>query len=524
MGVKDYIISDFCTNYEPQQRDCHSIITTLLNSGEALVILDALDETGDKFRRLCDCIEHFIDKFPSCRIIITSRLSTEYPQFPGFKQWEIELFDDEQSQQCIRKLFFKDLSTSNKDWTSQEISQELDKMVSRFFDNLSEVEVAADFKHHPLSLIYLGMLYLDNYGISSSMPEIYGDVIDIFLRKWDKVRNIRERIPNYQNKLTRTQRTKFFQELAFNGLKNSVTVWKAKEIKTLLINYLKKLSIIHEDDIETVTEFMLKVFIMDDGLLVPITHDYYSFPFLPFQEYFSAQYLFANQEKLNIRRFINDNLLDKKWKSTLIMHAELLPNADQFFSELFSSICYQFLDNQKLQEILRLVYVASKKCNLNTTSWRAQMLMLDNPLDLLISRQTPLPDNDLIGISKLTKQFNEKRKKTHPNQGRFIIALYSAIAYALVQDKYFRSPNGQPTLRESHPAILEGLAISEKVGVQEEIQWALEQAIESKEEGLIPPLLKLQADLPHDNADAEKWLKWCDLLMSFMTKYPLLRQ
>lgn len=516
-GLKEYIINDFYTTSEPSKRNISSQVMSLLNNGQALIILDALDETGDKFKRICFVIESFINNFPNCRIIITSRLSTEYPNFPGFKQWQVELLNNEQSQNLIRNLFLKDLESSSQKYPLQENLQQIDKLVGDFFEKLPEG--AAEFRSHPLSLIYLGILYLENYGLLKPISEIYQDVVDIFLRRWDRARYIRDRIPLTHNKLTKSQKRNFFSELAFDGFKKSITVWKEKTLKQLLAEYLKKLSSISQDEIDTHVEFLLKVFVMDDGLLVPANRGYYSFSFAYLQDYFSARYLIANENSSYINKFLHENLLDSKWENVLIMYSELLPKADYFFRCIYDNIRKKFIGNRKLDRILCSLQKAAKECNLDTTSWRAQMLMLDNPLDLLISRQTPLPNDDLIGISKLTKKFNEQRRKTKENQTRFVIALYLAVAYALVQDKYLNRDSHHLTLKQSHPVILKTLIVSEKTGIEEEMQLALQEAEDAKEERLVYYLSQLKADLPSENSNVAEWKDWSKTLIDFMQKH-----
>lgn len=519
IGLKQYLVNDFCSVFNSSGNNCRSQVWNLLNSGQALIVLDALDETGNRFSNLCREIEKFINDFPDCRIIITSRLSTSYPNFPGFKKWEIKLFTDNQSRAFIEKLFMKLnwLEYYNKSALPED-EVKLGQVVDEFFQKFPKI--ATELKYHPLSIIYMGMLHLENYGMSRSISEICENVIDIFLRKWDLVRNIRTRIPGYRDRLSRLQKVNLFCELAFDGLKDSNTAWKEETVKKYITSYLGKISIIaNQSDLEKDVESMLEVFIMDDGLLVPATRGYFSFPFLIFQEYLSARYLLANQDIVKISRFIQENLLEEKWRNTIIMYSELSPNADRLFFEIFNHIHKKFSKNQKLQEILHATQLAAQQCNLNTTSWRAHMLMLDHPLDLLISRQSPLPDDDLIGISQLTKKFNEQRHQLVDNQPKFVIALYLAIAYALVQDKYLNQENDKLALEQSHPIILDALLISESTGVSEEIQRAVDEARGLKDKDLIRDLHDLQNKIPQCNSRVARWESWSQSLISLMQRH-----
>lgn len=516
-GLDGYLTTDFSRVSKFNKDTCSSKVSLLLNSGQAMIVLDALDETGDKFDDLCREIEKFINAFPRCRMIITSRLSNHYPSFPGFEKWEVQIFNDNQSRTFIKKLFAGICKIDSvDDHTGDKSEANIDEIVDDFFEKLPET--VEELTHHPLSLTYLGMIYWENYGVSRSISEIYKDVIDIFLRKWDRVRYIRARIPEYQNKLTRMQKENLFYKLAFEGLCNSVSVWKDKEIKELLTSYFNDLSMTNLGDIDKDVDSMLKVFIMDDGLLVPVAREYFSFPFLPFQEYLSAQYLISNN--FETYELIENYFFDDKWRNTFLMYSELLPKADHLFIEMFKFINNNFQDNDQLQKILHHLEISSKSCKLDTTSWRSQFLFLDTPLELFIARGTPLPDDDIIEISKLTKQFSMKYRRVKDNQPRFIIALYLAIAYALVEDKYIhKDDDNYPTLKKSRPIILETLEISDETGIAEEIRYAIEEAEEANELDLVVCLKELEMQLPEENADIQSWNDWSQSLSKIMQEH-----
>ena len=78
----------------------------MFKEGRFILFLDALDETADFFDEICQQIRDFLYLYPNNRIVITSRLSTYYPMFDGFKSVEVASFSEKQVDQFVKNWYW----------------------------------------------------------------------------------------------------------------------------------------------------------------------------------------------------------------------------------------------------------------------------------------------------------------------------------------------------------------------------------------------------------------------------------
>ncbi len=495
----------------------------LFKEGKFILLLDALDETADIFDEICERIKDFLYLYPNNRVVITSRLSTYYPMFDGFKSVEVASFSENQVDQFVKNWFrqeFKNDDSENQGDDKEKI--DVDEITTNFLLNLKQNSQASRLADNPLSLTYLCMLYKGNYGFAKCEAEIFKDVADIFLRKWDEARNIRDRIPQFKDKLTRYRKFTMFALLAYEGMTQSPAkyTWKKNEIENWLYQFLLKVSTPQTNDSESSikedAKNLLNVAVMDDGLLVPASRDYYAFPYISMQEYFVAEYMIRNSSIQN--ELIAKHLLKTNWETVFLMLAELMPDSDDLFRSMFVQIQQIVEEYPKIQTFLVWLNQVSTDFEMGTSSWRSQIVLLDIVTDLHISRRTSIRDVFALQLSKDLKIYNERRKKAHDNQPKLIISLYLAIAYALVEDKIFLGQEWYRPLRETSPMILEVLCVDESTTISDQIEQAIAESQEyQRDEELTKSLIALKNTLD-DNNSLEDWKKWCESLKQVMSQ------
>lgn len=517
-GMIEWLVHDIAegaTNLESIKID----LKTMFRKGRFILLLDALDETAELFEDVCKALEEFLHDYPHNRMIITSRLSTYYPAFDGFKSLELTGFTEEQIEDFSYKWFYQeiheDLQASNQEKDAWK------KLVEDFLKRLKQSKLAYKMADNPLSLTYLCMLYKGNYGFAKCQAEIFKDVADIFLRKWDEVRSIRDRIPSSRDKLTRYRKFTMFSLLAYEGLIHEITkyTWKEQEIKEWLYNFLHKLSTYQGNDPESLiredAEILLKVAVMDDGLLVPATRGNYAFPYISMQEYFVAEYLLQNSD---LRQdVIAHKLFDKQWETVFFMLTELIPDADDLFKQIFGQIQKFVQQYPKIESLLTWLHEVSTDFGMPTSSWRSQIIFLDIATDLYISRQTPIEDIYALELSKDFKTYNENRQQKLDNQPNLIISLYLAIAHALVEDKARKGEEGYKSLRETNTLLLELLCVNEQTTVSEQLQSAINESQEyNRNSKLTHLLMELKDKIPMEEDTLEVWQLWNKELQKIM--------
>ena len=496
-------------------------LKNMFRNGKFLILLDALDETAELFDDVCNEVEGFLHDYPDNRMIITSRLSTYYPAFDGFKSLELTGFDGQQIESFCSKWFHHENDEAPKESDENESVIDTDKLVEDFLRRLKKNNLAYKMADNPLSLTYLCMLYTGNYGFAKCQAEIFKDVVDIFLRKWDQVRNIRGRIPSASDKLTRYRKFTMFSLLAYEGLmqKPIKYTWKEQEIKDWLYNFLKKISTYQGNDPESAiredAEVLLKVAVMDDGLLVPATRDNYAFPYISMQEYFVAEYLLQNSDLR--QEAIAHKLFDKQWETVFLMLTELIPDADDLFKAMFRQIQKFVYQHPKIEKLLTWLNLVSTDFGMPTSSWRSQIIFLDIATDLYISRQTPIEDIYALELSKDFKTYNQNRGQMHDNQPNLVISLYLAIAHTLVEDKIRNSEAGYKPLRETNSLILEMLMVNEQTTVLDQLEAAIKESEKyNKNSKLTHFLIDLKDDIPSKESELETWREWNDKLRKIM--------
>jgi predicted NACHT family NTPase len=488
-------------------------LRNMFRRGKFLILLDALDETAELFDDVCKEVEEFLHDYPHNRMIITSRLSTYYPTFEGFTSLELTEFNEQQIERFCSKWFHHENDEAPKESDENESVIDTDKLVEDFLRRLKRNNLAYKMADNPLSLTYLCMLYTGNYGFAKCQAEIFKDVVDIFLRKWDQVRNIRGRIPSASDKLTRYRKFTMFSLLAYEGLMQTPTkyTWKDHEIKNWLYNFLKKMSTYQGNDPEAMiredAEILLKVAVMDDGLLVPATRDNFAFPYISMQEYFVAEYLLQNSELR--QEVIANKLFDKQWETVFLMLTELIPDADDLFKAMFRQIQKFVQQHPKINKLLTWLNEVSTDFGLSSSSWRSQIIFLDIATDLYISRQTPIEDIYALELSKHFKTYNENRKQQLDNQPNLIISLYLTIAYALVEDKIRNGEAGYKPLRETNTLILEILLVNEQTTILEQLEAAINESQEyNRDSKLTHFLIDLKNSIPNEESKLEAWQEW----------------
>jgi len=519
-GMITWLLHDIAQE-SPNQAAIEPELRNMFRRGKFLILLDALDETAELFDAVCNEVEEFLHDYPDNRMIITSRLSTYYPSFDGFKSLELTGFDGQQIESFCSKWFHHENDEAPKESDENESVIDTDKLVEDFLRRLKRNNLAYKMADNPLSLTYLCMLYTGNYGFAKCQAEIFKDVVDIFLRKWDEVRNIRGRIPSSSDKLTRYRKFTMFSLLAYEGLMQTPTkyTWKDHEIKNWLYNFLKKMSTYQGNDPEAMiredAEILLKVAVMDDGLLVPATRDNFAFPYISMQEYFVAEYLLQNSELR--QEAIANKLFDKQWETVFLMLTELIPDADDLFKAMFRQIQKFVHQYPEIEKLLTWLNEVSTDFGLPTSSWRSQIIFLDIATDLYISRQTPIEDIYALELSKDFKTYNENRKQQLDNQPNLVISLYLTIAYALVEDKIRNGKAGYKSLRETNTLILDVLMVTEQTTVLDQLEAAIQESEEyNKDSKLTHFLIDLKNEIPSEDSELEAWQEWNTKLKKIM--------
>lgn len=154
----------------------------ILESGQALVIFDGLDELLDTSHRraVTDVVGLFCDRYPLVRVLVTSR-RVGYRQAPmdenQFRVLELDGFAREQVREYVRKWF------SQQDLKTEEI----ESWTEAFMRESASVD---DLTRTPLLLALMCIIYRGERSLPRNRPAVYERCAKMLFDKWDNSREI----------------------------------------------------------------------------------------------------------------------------------------------------------------------------------------------------------------------------------------------------------------------------------------------------------------------------------------------
>lgn len=181
MSILEYIEKQLRTLYQAEPPI--GIIGTFLDSGEALVIFDGLDELIDSSRRIAiaERIEMFSTRYPMSKIYVTSRKVgyKEAQLDPSvFRVLELEGYTQEDIEAYVSKWFSIQGSAGGVDTTA----------LQRSFIN--ESAAIPDLRSNPLLLALLCIIYRGQGYLPKNRIGIYEECSKLLFETWDKSRGI----------------------------------------------------------------------------------------------------------------------------------------------------------------------------------------------------------------------------------------------------------------------------------------------------------------------------------------------
>ena len=186
----DFIVDQFAVCRFPEAAP---FVERLLESGQALVLFDGLDEVTKAAERgknprgqVTEMLARFARQYPRRHIVITCRIAaTEYTFDTDFTYLEMADFAPDQVEMFVRNWFW---DAARPD----ESAALADKMLAEW--EKAEHQGIRDLTRNPLLLTLLCLTYEENLNFPACRGEIYQDALDALLRKWDATRDIRRGI------------------------------------------------------------------------------------------------------------------------------------------------------------------------------------------------------------------------------------------------------------------------------------------------------------------------------------------
>lgn len=282
-------------------------VTSLLNSGHCILLLDGLDEVADRDQRIAVCrwIDRLRRRYARTWFVMTSR-------FAGY------LGEGRLSGSClelsIRDFAENEISTFLVQWfESVEVllhpmedeaawREKGRKDAFTFYDRIMESRYLKKLAVNPLLLQIIALVHRDRGTLPQRRVELYEECINVLLERWDLAKGLEVLI-------TARQAREILQPLAF--WLHEKDGRRCAPMDKLLPVIEKPLRNIGQPDIDP-TELLMNI--RDrSGIFMGHSESEYGFNHLSFQEYLTAEQI-RNLNKIDL---LVKEYGDKWWKEVI---------------------------------------------------------------------------------------------------------------------------------------------------------------------------------------------------------------
>jgi predicted NACHT family NTPase len=308
----------------------------LLRQGQALVLLDGLDEVREEdTKRILRQIREVSEQFHTNQFVITCRIAAKDFTFERFTEVEVADFDEEQIAIFAQNWFR--LSDPVK--------------VERFIQKLKENKPIQELATNPLLLTLLCLVFGENADFPVNRSELYKEGLDVLLKKWDAKRNI-ERDQIYKN-LSLQRKEDLLSEIALTTFEQKDYFFKHKTVEAYIADFIRNLRDAdpNSEVLRLDSEAVLKSIEAQHGLLVERAKGIYSFSHLTFQEYFAAREI---KEKSAMESLV-EHITEQRWREVFLLTAGMMRNADELVRLMKEKIDGLLAGDKQLQQFLRWV-------------------------------------------------------------------------------------------------------------------------------------------------------------------------
>lgn len=343
--IQEFINNEFkISGFEEPQ----GFVTKLLETGNLILLLDALDEVNDPGRLTVALkeVRALSSKYPAIKIILSCRTAAYNYIFEQFVDVELADFQHHQVERFVRNWFV------NLPGKGELCLSELALDKNRPIRNLCAT---------PLLLTLMCLAFDEGMSFPSNRAELYKEALDALLKKWDSSRAVR-RNTAYQH-LSLAKKELMLSRIAAKSFENGAYFMKQDEVEREISVFMSNLkSSPSQSDAEVDPAEVLKEIEAQHGILVERAFRIYSFSHLTFQEFFTARAITENTNPNGPADLVAAHVLDPRWREVFILTTGLLAQADDFVLRIRAGLT-QLCESFDLKSILRnnasLVYAVA---------------------------------------------------------------------------------------------------------------------------------------------------------------------
>ncbi|MBE9097956.1 HEAT repeat domain-containing protein [Vacuolonema iberomarrocanum] len=305
-----------------------------LERGQALILLDGLDEVPDAVerRKTVDKLELFLSDCPQCPVLITSRPAgyrNDYFSRDDYPHYELQSFDDEKIDQFIDHWYESRV----------DLEDERRRRKANLRRALKDKPRIKRLARNPLLLTLIALIHRYR-NLPKHRHELYDSAVETLISLWDKSKELTDFTVNRTLKyLELDDIRRLMEKLAYwihaqgsvDEAENGTQIGRDTLIRQLgkMIIEIKAPESIKSHLAEKEAERFLDEIIRDRaGLLSQQGQDRYSFVHKTFQEYLCAQEILYRQNNQDpddddytphVRKHIEDYLHQQHWREVLLL-------------------------------------------------------------------------------------------------------------------------------------------------------------------------------------------------------------
>lgn len=271
-----------------------------LNSGQAVLLLDGLDEVADPElrRRVSRLVESLARHYPDCRYVVTSRIKG----YDGSARLQGEFVTS-----TVRDFSLEDIHLFLTHWhqvaavnqhgrgefATRQAQQKTANLLQAIQANPRIQELAIN----PLLLTVIALAYEDKK-LPDRRVELYKEAVDVFAANWNEAKGVTEFLTVNQREFDALDRRLLLQRLALYMQEQERKEIELDELRRWLTGYFKEI-VTQAQELPKVVESFLQAVELRTGLLTARGMGVYSFSHLTFQEYLAAVEIASRDDYLD---------------------------------------------------------------------------------------------------------------------------------------------------------------------------------------------------------------------------------
>ena len=318
-NLLDYIAERWDRRYGFPRIEARTFIEEKLEKGEALLLLDALDETvvGENaeaaeaaYSRVSKLIEEASARFPKAPLVVTARKAGYYQRrkLEGFAELEVLDFNKDDIKQFINN-WFACLPNPHQQASAADLINKLERN--------SRIQALAS---NPLLLTLIVIVYLNELDLPDRRAELYRQCLETLLTRWDTTRQIKRR-----REFKTEHKRQLLGEIAWYFHRQGRRYFPEKELLKVIGEFLPAVGLSESQNGAILAEITA-----EQGVIKEQAQGWYGFLHLTFQEYCAATHV--------VGQGLLDQLLEQRheawWEEVILLYAGHAPDAGSLLSKL----------------------------------------------------------------------------------------------------------------------------------------------------------------------------------------------